>query len=272
MARRQTAPQKSRSASVWSWIRYGIRLAIAGAILTVMMFWAHQAEQYLIRSPRFVFEAPDIGLASPSLHVQGLHYASRAQVLRVFADDFGRSVYLVPLEQRRSSLRSLDWIQEASISRVWPNRVYVEVHERHPVAYLQMAGDRFARVALVDGEGVILQKPARATFSLPVITGIHPGDSPALRREKVHRLLALMNDLGSLGERVSEVDVTDRNNLRITAKAGVRGIVLLMGDQNFAARLRNFINHYAEIQRRLPGATALDLRLEDRITVVEDRQ
>jgi hypothetical protein len=42
-----------------------------------------------------------------------------------------------------------------------------------------------------------------------------------------------------------------------------------MGDHDFATRYANFVRNYSEIQRRLPGARTLDLRLEDRITVVE---
>jgi hypothetical protein len=34
-------------------------------------------------------------------------------------------------------------------------------------------------------------------------------------------------------------------------------------------RYRNFTSHYSDIVERLPGAVTLDLRLEDRITVVE---
>ena len=44
---------------------------------------------------------------------------------------------------------------------------------------------------------------------------------------------------------------------------------LLLGDRNYALRYQNFVTHYAEIVERLPGAVTLDLRLEDRITVVE---
>jgi hypothetical protein len=43
----------------------------------------------------------------------------------------------------------------------------------------------------------------------------------------------------------------------------------LLGDRDFAQRYQNFLNHYPEIKRRLPNAATLDLRLEDRITVVE---
>ena len=48
-----------------------------------------------------------------------------------------------------------------------------------------------------------------------------------------------------------------------------RILTLLLGDRNFAVRYGNFLSHYAQIQQRLPGAAVLDLRLEDRITVVE---
>jgi hypothetical protein len=47
---------------------------------------------------------------------------------------------------------------------------------------------------------------------------------------------------------------------------------LLLGNQRFLPRLRNFLNHYPEIRRRLPKATAFDLRLEDRITAAEGSQ
>jgi hypothetical protein len=44
---------------------------------------------------------------------------------------------------------------------------------------------------------------------------------------------------------------------------------LLLGNQRFLPRLRNFLNHYPEIRRRLPKAAAFDLRLDDRITAAE---
>jgi cell division protein FtsQ len=72
-----------------------------------------------------------------------------------------------------------------------------------------------------------------------------------------------------MGSRISEIDVSDRDNLRISEPYEGASVTLLLGDRNFAVRYKNFVTHYAEIKRRLPGATTLDLRLEDRITVVE---
>jgi cell division protein FtsQ len=80
---------------------------------------------------------------------------------------------------------------------------------------------------------------------------------------------SMLREAGTLGDKLSEIDVTDRDNLKVTVQEDRRAIVLLLGDHNFARRLQNFVNHYAEIQKRLPNATTLDMRLEDRITVVE---
>ena len=65
------------------------------------------------------------------------------------------------------------------------------------------------------------------------------------------------------------IDVSDPDNLKITEPWDGRMLTLQMGDHAFAVRYANFVRNYSEIKRSLPGATTLDLRLEDRITVVE---
>jgi hypothetical protein len=43
----------------------------------------------------------------------------------------------------------------------------------------------------------------------------------------------------------------------------------MLGDRNFSQRLSNFLEHYPDIHRKMPQATAFDLRLDDRITGLE---
>jgi cell division protein FtsQ len=271
MARKSSPAASSKTSRSWvSTLGYVVRISVAGMLLVAGLYGLNRAERYLVRDRRFSLVTPDFGLESPSLKLEGLRYASRMQVLRVFAADFGRSVYLMPLAQRREKLKEIGWIKDASVSRIWPNRVYVRIHEREPLAYVHLQGDRSARAALMDGDGVILPQPEHARFELPVVTGVRSDDVLPQRRDKIRRLLLMMKDIGPLGDRVSEADVSDRNNVKVTARAENRAVVLWLGDQNFAGRLRNFIDHYPDIQRRLPGARTLDLRLDDRITVVEE--
>jgi cell division protein FtsQ len=231
--------------------------------LIASLYLFHRLEQFLIRDPRFALSGVEGDAAA--IEIAGAAHASRTQIERVFAIDLARSVYLLPLSERREALRTVDWVKDASIARLWPNRVVVSIQERKPVAFLTLAPSRFA---LIDDDGVILP-PAADRFALPVLRGVRASDALTDRRDRVHRMLRLTRELGADARNISEIDVSDRDNLRVTAPHSGHIITLLLGDRNFALRYQNFVNHFGEIQRRLPDAATLDLRLEDRITVVE---
>jgi cell division protein FtsQ len=267
------AEAASRSKFAWGAVLvYSFRFTVAGALLVAALIGLYRVERYVVQEPRFRLVAPEVGEESSTLEIAGLRYASRAQVLRVFEPDFGRSVYLIPLKQRRAQLRSVDWVRDASIRRIWPNRVLVRIEERNPAAFIELPVDRFSRVALIDADGQILHQPAHSEFKLPVIAGVRPAEVEAARREKVRRLQRLMDDAADLGSRVSEADVSDRNNLVVTAKMDDRAVLLHLGDGNYGARLRSFVKHYPDIQKRMPDARRFDLRLDDRITVLEEKR
>ena len=238
---------------------------IAALALGASLYAFHRFERFLIGDPRFALNGPEGSPDTPTLEVAGASHASLRQIEAVFAEDSGRSVYLLPMSERRATLRSVDWVKEASIARLWPNRVIVNIAERNPVAFVTLGTNRFA---LIDEEGVILP-PVPDRFTLPVLAGIRSSDSIAERRERVGRMLRLTRELGGLVSRISQIDVSDRDNLKVSERYDGRIVTLLLGDHHFSQRYQNFVRNYPEIKRRLPGASTLDLRLEDRITVVE---
>lgn len=241
-----------------------VAIAVASLIVLVASIYVfHRMEQFLIRDPRFALAGIDADPAA--IEVAGAAHASRAQIERVFSIDLGRSVYLLPLTERREELRTVDWVKDASIARIWPNRVVVSVHERKPVAFLTLGPSRFG---LIDEDGVILP-PAPDRFTLPVLTGVHANDSLAERRDRVRRMSRLMQDLGQNARDISEIDVSDRDNLKVTVPRDGHIMTLLLGDRDFARRYQIFLNHYGDIKRQRPNSGTLDLRLDDRITAVD---
>jgi len=265
----ENEPKRSRSrmgAPARRGVSTGRVVAIALAfsvMLIASIYLFHRLEQFLIRDPRFALTGVE---GDPSaIEIAGASHASRAQIERVFSIDLGRSVYLLPLADRRDALRTVDWVRDASIARLWPNRVVVRVQERKPVAFLSLGPARFA---LIDEDGVILP-PATDRFTLPVLTGVRASDSIETRHDRVHRMLRLSTELGDNVRNISEIDVSDRDNLKVTVPRDGHIVTLLLGDRGFAQRYDNFLNHFGEIKRKLPNAATLDLRLEDRITVVE---
>ena len=72
-----------------------------------------------------------------------------------------------------------------------------------------------------------------------------------------------------MAKRISEVDVSEPGNLKVSLEIDKRAIDLEMGNRNFKRRLQDFLDHYQEIRKRSGKAALFDLRLDDRITARE---
>src|SRR5579884_1113398 len=218
----------SRAKERRAWLRilawaFAVSLGLCGSL------WAaQQFEHFLIDDSRFILPEPaDYGQESPNLHIDGVTFASRAQIQRVFSSDLGRSVYLLPLADRRRALLRLSWVRDAGIVRIWPNRVFVHIVERSPAAFIEFRSEGMARWALIDSDGVILDPPERARFHLPVIAGVKLQEKPAMRGVRVRRMQNMLKELGPLADKVSEVDVSDLDDLKVTEQMQDHAIVLM---------------------------------------------
>jgi Cell division septal protein len=251
-------------------LRYGLALIAASLAAILLMTLVWKGEQFLISDRRFLLPGPvEAGESNPYFRTEGLFYTSEPQVQRVFARDFGRSLYLCPIAERRLELLAIDWVQDASVSRIWPNRLVVRITERKPVAFVQVSsGGGAMTTALVDAEGVLLDPQRAVQLHLPVLTGVAGSDSLADRREKVKRFLRLQAELGNLTDNISEIDVSDVDNIKVTQQFDRRTVVLMLGNRKFHQRLQNFLDNQAGIRKRMPDATVLDLRLPDRIIAI----
>jgi cell division protein FtsQ len=238
--------------------RLAFGIAILGALGVSTAVAALKVRRYVIHDPQFLLSRD----RKDALTVEGLRYASRLKVTRVFAADFDRSIFSVPLEERRRRLLAIDWVEDASVSRIWPDRLVVRLRERKPVAFVFLRSG----VLLVDAQGVLLDPPSEAQFSFPVLSGIREDATEVERREQVRALLRLQEDLGASARDISEVNASDPDDLRMVAQVDNRAIELAMGDGNYGPRYQNFLNHYPDIRRTSPEVNAFDLRLDDRIT------
>ena len=240
-------------------------------MVSTLFAW-HTTENFLIKDSRFrVTESEDFKGRSPNLVVEGVKYASTSQIRHVFAEDFGRSLYLVPIQKRRLELLEIDWVEDATISKVWPGTLRVFIRERVPVAFVRLAPNRkegMSRLALIDADGHILRPRVAAQFTLPVMSGIKESEPIGNRRARVHRVLGMLKDLGPLAGQISEINVTDPNNLVVAEHVDGAVLNLMLGDDNYAERLQSFLSNYSEIKVKRPDAKTLDLRVDGVITAV----
>lgn len=249
------------------WRLAGYTAAVVLAAAGLLFGW-HQLDQFLISHPRFVLAETE-DESDTRLHIEGVRHAPRERIQALFQKDYGRSVYLIPLAERRRQMLAIDWVRDASVSRFWPDQVSVQVIERTPVAFLRPA--KGGSPSLIDEDGVILTLQDAAKFRLPVVTGISAAQAEGERRQRIRRLMRLESELGRHMERVSEVDLADLDNVKIVYALGDRAMILHLGHNRFGFRLRRFLENREEVIRRLPNTRTLDLRLEDRIIAVPEK-
>ncbi|MBM3739799.1 MAG: FtsQ-type POTRA domain-containing protein [Acidobacteria bacterium] len=251
-------------------------LLVTFVVLSALVAW-QRFDRFFSNDPRFLMRRADFGQEhSPDLAVKGIRHTNVAEVRRAFAADEGKSVYLLPLEERRQRLRQLEWIKDASVQRLWPNRIAVDVEERMPVYRVELASLRrrgITRLATVDGEGKLLPNVDHGDLSkTPVMSGIHTGMEQREVADRVRLMGRVIEELGSEGRAVTEIDVSDVDNVKLVYPVQSQGkervITLVVGDTAWRQRLLKFLANWPEVEKRMPRAVKLDLRIDGRINAV----
>lgn len=211
-----------------------------------------------------------IGSAA-SIQTLGNSQLTRGDLLSVFGGDVGRSLFHVPLENRRVALEQIPWVERATVMRLWPNQLRVAITERVPVAFIQVHG----RIELADANGVILtmtpQQMAARHYSFVVVDGINPDEPLSVRSARMHLYQRLVSELDATGEHISaelsEIDVSDPDDVRATVPANGSDLLLHFGDEDFLARWRNYKAHIGQWQAQFPHLVSVDLRYDREVVL-----
>ena len=203
-------------------------------------------------------------LGASAIQSTGLSEVNRTEVLPVFGEDIGRNIFFVPLSERRKQLESIPWVKQATVMRFLPDHLSVSIVERTPVAFVRQGQS----VELADAEGVILSMPpammAQHHYSFPVITGIDQSDSLASRRSRMAVYQRFLTELDQnqqhLTAQVSEIDLSDPEDLRATMPEEGTDILAHFGEDQFLHRLGIYKAHIAEWRQRYPKLIGVDLR------------
>jgi cell division protein FtsQ len=254
---------------------------IAAAVVVAAGLWAW-AYSYGIHSWRFRIESSD------SVEITGVHNASRAQVMEVAGQDIGRNIFFVPLDERQKQLEQIPWVEHASVMRLLPNRISVTIDERVPVAFAQIG----PRISLIDAGGVVMGLPAnrQIKYSFPVIRGIaetEPLSSRAAAMKIYNRLISELSADDTAGtngavsastsgptnyvKQLSEVDLSDPEDVKVTANDAGGTMVVHLGAQDFLPRYKLYVTHIAEWRQQYQNVQSVDLRYEGQVVVNPDK-
>jgi len=261
--RRQKPVEVRRKFGRKAWPVYR-RVLVGGAVTLAGVF-------VLGVAARFFLFSPTVRLASlDQIEVTGNHFVPSATVVAAFASDLGHSVLRVPLEDRRKELAALPWVAQVWVKRDLPNRIRVELVERTPIAFLRLPND----LALIDANGVILDRPLSAEFHFPVVNGISdstPADARALRMKMFAEFMKDIEIVRSdAADHVSEADLSDEQDVRatLTGIGNEDGPVLVhFGDSDFGNRYRLLAENIDQWRQSAGRVDSVDLRFARQVVV-----
>ena len=219
------------------------------------------------RGVALVAEASSLQIAH--MTVRGHERLSAGEVLALVEGLRGQNILAVSLDEWQRKLLSSPWVESATIRRVLPSTVEILVRERQPMGIGRIGTAMY----LIDGRGVIIDEygPAYADIDLPIIDGIaaSPQDGGSIvevtRAEFAGRVIGALSVRPEIAGRVSQIDVSNLHDAVVILDGDPA--LLHLGDDEFVARLQQYIDLAPALRERLAGIDYVDLRFDERMYV-----
>jgi cell division protein FtsQ len=230
----------------------------------------------VVLAARFALYSPQMLLIKPDqISITGDHVVPREEVLKLFVHDRNRSVLRIPLDARRTQLQEIPWVEEASVQRILPNHLRVEITERTPIAFFRNGTD----LTLIDAQGVLLDRPDGENYHFPIVTGLSENISREEREKRMQTYQEFMKavDLVKPGatDRISEMDLGNPRDLRAVLtglEAGDPGqaVTVHFGQGDFTGKYRTLVENFAQWQANAGRVESIDLQYARQVVVNPD--
>lgn len=234
----------------------------AGVVVAGAMFY-----RYGTTSWRFRIDSGE------QIEIAGLRNVTRSQAMEVMGGDIGRNIFFVPLTDRKKQLEQIPWIESATVMRLLPNTLRVDIRERTPVAFVRIG----SKVALMDANGVLLEMPPKSAgvkYSFPVIVGAGDSEPLSVRAARMKIFNSLMQSLDSEGAQrshdVSEVDLSDPEDVKVTVDDPQGSVLIHLGSSDFLNRYKLYLAHAPEWRQQFTKLESVDLRFDGQVIVNPD--
>ena len=166
-------------------------------------------------------------------------------------------------------------MEEASVQRILPNHLRVEITERTPIAFFRNG----AELALVDAHGVLLDRPESEEFHFPIVTGL----SESMPREERERRMQTYQEFlkgidlvrSGSSDRVSELDLGNVRDLRAVLTGlgngnDAQAVTVHFGQNDFTGKYRMLVENFAQWQANAGHVQSIDLQYARQVVVNSD--
>jgi len=212
---------------------------LAGLMLILMLaaviwatWWLQLPDHFPIRS---------VQVSGRMLYVDENGIRSRV------SENINHNFFMQDIDDIRTSLLQLPWIEDVYVRRVWPDTLRIEVREHQPFAAWEGGG-------LVNTRGQWFEADAHdVKKSLPVLSG-----PKSLVRELAEQFSVYHRQFQGLGLSLQKIKVDKRRAWSLVVRDG---FIVRLGRKNVADRLQRFEHSYTvALKQQKQQIQAIDMR------------
>jgi len=195
-----------------------------------------------------------MGMRIATVSLSGQRQVSREEIFAAAGVTDHSSLLFLDVADARAKLEAIPWIAEATVRKLYPDRLQITVTEREPFALWQQQG----KVKVIAADGTVLSEkvePRLASLSFVV------GNGAAVRARD---FLAVLDKYPAIRDQVrASIYVAERRwNLRLK-----NGIDVRLPETDIEGALATLVRLDRDKSLLSRDITAVDLRLADRLTV-----
>jgi cell division protein FtsQ len=194
------------------------------------------------------------GFKIASLGITGNQHVGREAALAMAGVTDRTSLLFLDVDDTRERLKANPWILEATVLKLLPGDLQINITERQPFALWQKDG----RVSVIAEDGTILESHVPAEFvKLPLVVGRGAG-------ARAKRFLALLDQFPDIRDQMrGAILVGERRwNLRLR-----NGLDIRLPESDVARALERLAEMDRKVKLISRDIVAIDMRLPDRVTI-----
>jgi cell division protein FtsQ len=194
------------------------------------------------------------GFRIAEIALSGNRQTTREEVLAIAGVTGRTSLLFFDVDVARTKLKANPWIADATVLKLFPDRLQVGITERRPFALWQING----KVSVIADDGTVLEPYVARRFTrLPFVVGRGA-------QVRAQAFLAQLDRFPAIRAQVrASILVAERRwNLRFT-----NGLDVRLPEDDVAGALQRLVALDSEKKLLSRDIVAVDLRLPDRVTV-----
>jgi cell division septal protein FtsQ len=231
-------------------LKKAIRVTFQLLLLSLFFFIGHRVYAHLLEDPFF-----RVG----EVKVEGNLKIPRETILSLTELEGMPNLFTLRLKKMIKRLELHPWIEQVKVRKVFPNKIWIQIEERKPIAILQLE-----ELYYIDTKGVIFSPVGDGDkYNYPFLTGL---TRQALEKDPIEAKHLIVKALEFLRivdkekifppEEISEIHMEKAFGIQYFTKT--EGVEVRMGWEHFGEKLRRLSIIWSDLRKRGLSAVSID--------------